>query len=116
MRAACATCARTLLLRERAGVVQASLTRNPKATLDELTALARSPQLAPDGAEALSRHLTHGDAAQIAHALCRNPRTPIPIAVAMVERLNPNDLRAIAKGLGVRAQVAQAARKRLVDR
>lgn len=108
--------ARMLLLRERAGVVQASLTRNPKATLDELTALARSPQLAPDGAEALARHPSHGDAPQIAHALCRNPRTPINIAVTLVDRLNPSDLRAIAKGLGVRPQVAQAARKRLVDR
>ena len=40
--------ARQLLMRDRAGVVQSSLVRNPKITLDEVQALARAPQLAPD--------------------------------------------------------------------
>ena len=107
--------ARALLMRERAGVIQSSLVRNPKTTLDEVQALARAPQLAPDTAELLAQHPTHGVSPQIALALVRNPRTPIPTATSMVARLSPGDLRVVAKGLGVRTQVAAAARKRLFE-
>ncbi|MDB4966920.1 MAG: hypothetical protein JWN44_2609 [Myxococcales bacterium] len=105
--------ARQLLLRERAGVVQASLVRNPKMTLDEVQMLARSPQLSPETADVLAQHPSWGSSPQIAMALVRNPRTPITVATALVAKLQPNDLRTVAKGLGVRMQVAAAARKRL---
>jgi hypothetical protein len=108
--------ARQLLMRDRAGVVQASLVRNAKITLDEIQALARAPQLAPETAETLAQHPTYGLAPSIALALVRNPRTPLPTATQLIARLSPADLRMVAKGLGVRTQVAAAARKRLVDR
>lgn len=107
--------ARQLLMRDRAGVVQSSLVRNPKITLDEVQALARAPQLSPETAETLAQHPTYGLSPQIALALVRNPRTPLPTATALIGRLNPADLRAVAKGLGVRTPVAAAARKRLLD-
>lgn len=106
---------RQLLLRDRAGVVQSSLVRNPKITLDEILALARAPNLSPDCAETLSQHPTHGMSPQVALALVRNPRTPMPTAIQLIARLSPGDLRVVAKGLGLRMQVAAAARKRLVD-
>ena len=105
--------ARTLLARDRAGPVQAALVRNPRVSLDEIQALARNPQLSPDCAESLAQHPTWGSSPVIAGALVRNPRTPLPLAYSLVDRLSQADLRTIAKGLGVRAQVAQAARKRL---
>ncbi len=108
--------ARQLLMRDRAGVVQSSLVRNPKITLDEVQALARAPQLAPETAETLAQHPSYGLSPQVALALVRNPRTPLPVATQLLARLLPADLRVIAKGLGVRTQVAAAARKRLLDR
>lgn len=105
---------RQLLVRDRAGPVQSSLVRNPKVTLDEIQALARAPQLAAETAETLAQHPTYGLSPQIALALVRNPRTPLPIAQQLIARLNPADLRAVAKGHGVRTQVAAAARNRLV--
>lgn len=105
---------RQLLMRDRAGPVQSSLVRNPKITLDEIQVLARAPQLAPETAETLAQHPTYGLSPQIALALVRNPRTPLPIAQQLIARLNPADLRAVAKGHGVRTQVAAAARNRLV--
>ncbi len=107
--------ARQLLMRDRAGVVQSSLVRNPKITLDEVQALARAPQLSPETAETLAQHPTYGVAPSIALALVRNPRTPLPTATLLVARLSPTDLRTVAKGLGVRTQVAAVARKRLID-
>jgi hypothetical protein len=106
---------RALLLRERAGVVQASLIRNPRVSLDEVTALARSSMLAPDAAEAIAENRQWSSSPQVAAALARNPRTPLRTACDILDKVNPADLRAIAKGLGVRMQVAQAARKRLFD-
>jgi hypothetical protein len=105
---------RVYLGRDRAGVVQAGLLRNPKTTIDEVLALARSPHLAPEAAEAMLEHPSYGASAQIAFALVRNPRTPITVAVDTVQKLLPSDLRVVAKGLGVRQQVAQAARKKLL--
>jgi hypothetical protein len=104
---------RAFLGRDRAGVIQASLVRNPNVTVDEVLALARAPHLAPEAAEAMDAHPSWGSSAQIAFALARNPRTPITLAVELVGKLLPSDLRVIAKGLGVRSQVAQAARKKL---
>lgn len=106
---------RQFMMKERAGVIQASLVRNPKMSLDEITALARLPHLAPDAAEAMSQHPSHGASPQVALALVRNPRTPVPIAIALVAKLSPADLRGLAKGLNVRAPIQQAARKRLFD-
>jgi hypothetical protein len=106
---------RALLSKERAGVVQASLIRNPRVSLDEVTALARSSVLAPDAAEALAENRQWGSSPQVAAALARNPRTPLRTACDILDKVTPADLRAIAKGLGVRMQVAQAARKRLFD-
>jgi hypothetical protein len=106
---------RTFLARDRAGVIQAALVRNPRVTLDEMTALARAPALAPDAAEALAQHAGFGSSPMIALALVRNPRTPLPTAINMVARLTPTDLRTVAKGVGVRAQVASAARKKLIN-
>jgi hypothetical protein len=106
---------RQLLMRDRAAVVQSSLVRNPKLSLDEAQALARAPQLAPDAAETLAQHPAWGLSPQVALALVRNPRTPLPTVTQLLPRLQPSDLRSVAKGVGVRTQVAAAARKRLFD-
>jgi hypothetical protein len=107
--------ARGILARDRAGVVQCALVRNPRMGADEIVSLARNPQLAADCAEALAQHPTHGRSPEVAFALCRNPRTPLPLVNQLLPRLSQNDLRALAKGLGVRTQVAMAARKRLFN-
>jgi hypothetical protein len=107
--------ARLLLMHERPGVVQASLVRNPKITLDEIVQLARMPHLAPDAAEAMRDHPSWGLSPQVAIALVRNPRTPITMAIQLVAKIGPAELRQVAKGLGVRTAVAQAARKRLLE-
>ena len=107
--------ARGILSRDRAGVVQCALVRNPRMGADEIVSLARNPQLAADCAEALAQHPTHGRSPEVAFALCRNPRTPMPLVNQLIPRLSQADLRMLAKGLGVRTQVAQAARKKLFN-
>lgn len=104
---------RSLLLRERIPNVQAALVRNPKLTADELMALARSPHLGAEAAEAIAKHPAWGSSPQVAMALVRNPKTPTPIGLRLIEILQPSDLRLVAKGGAVREQLAAAARKRL---
>lgn len=105
---------RTLLARDKVPTVQAALVRNPKLTVDELMALARSPHLGGEAAEAIAHHPTWGSSPQAAMALCRNPRTPTPIALKLLAIVTPGDLRILAKGGMVREQLAAAARKRLL--
>lgn len=107
--------ARGILSRDRAGTVQCALVRNPRVGADEIVSLARNPQLAADCAEALAQHPTHGRSPEVAMALCRNPRTPLPLVNQLIPRLSQADLRLLAKGLGVRTQVAMAARKKLFN-
>ncbi len=104
---------RSLLLRERIPNVQAALVRNPKLTADELMALARSPHLGAEAAEAIAKHPSWGSSPQVAMALVRNPKTPTPIGLRLIDSLQPSDLRLVAKGGTVREQLAAAARKRL---
>ena len=107
--------ARALLIRERVAAVQHALVKNPRIGLEEVKALARSSTLSAEGAEAISRHPSWGMSPQVALTLVRNPRIPTPVAALLVSRLTAADLRMVAKGTGVRAQVAAAARKRLLE-
>ena len=45
-------------------------------------------------------------------AIARNPQAPVPLVLKLLPRVPPQELRAIAKGVG-RAPIVQAARKLL---
>jgi len=105
---------RAHLMKERSSAIQLSLLKNPKVGLDEVVFLARSPLISADVVEAISRHNFYGKSQVIAAALVRNPKTPISMAIQLVNKLVVADLRQVAKGAGVRAQIAAAARKRML--
>lgn len=86
--------------------------KNPRIGLDEVQAAAKSPMVSPDALKMIAEHREWGGNPGVCASLVRNPKTPMPLALRMLDKVPMNDLKAIAKG-GARDQIVQAARKRL---
>ena len=103
---------RLALLRDVNKTLHVYVLRNPRIGLDEVQQAAKQPTLSPDGLKLIAEHREWGTNAAVCTALVRNPRTPLPIALRLLDRIPSNELRAVAKG-GARDQLVHAARKKL---
>ena len=86
--------------------------KNPRIGLDEIQGAAKSPMVSPDALKMIAEHREWGSNAIVAASLVRNPKTPMPLALRMLDKVPMSDLKAIAKG-GARDQLVHAARKKL---
>lgn len=103
---------RLALMRDVNKAIHVFVFRNPRVGLDEVQYGAKQTTLSPDALKMISEHREWGMNPTVCTALVRNPRTPLPIAVKLLDRIPANELRAVAKG-GARDQIVQAARKKL---
>lgn len=103
---------RLALLRDPSKVAHVFVLKNPRIGLDEVQAAAKSPNLAPDAIKLIAEHKEWSLNATVCTALVRNPKTPMPIALRLLDRVPLAELRAIAKG-GARDQIVHAARKKV---
>lgn len=103
---------RTMLLRDPNKVLHLYVLKNPRLGLDEVQSAARQANLSPDALKYISEHRDWSQSPTVCTALVRNPKTPLPLALRMLDRIPPNELRAIAKG-GARDQLVTAARKKV---
>lgn len=88
--------------------------RNPGLRLDEVTFIAKMTAVSPDLLKAIAEHREWVQRPEIALALVRNPKCPVPLAIQMLNHLSPRDLRQLAKSNSVRMPILQAARKKVV--
>ena len=103
---------RLALIRDPAKVAHVFVLKNPRIGIDEVLYAAKSPNLAPDAIKLIAEHKEWSVNAAICTALARNPKTPVPIALRLLDRVPMSELRAIAKG-GARDQIVHAARKKV---
>jgi hypothetical protein len=103
---------RAALLRDNNKMLHVFVLKNPRIGLDEVQAAAKLPQLSPDALKQIAEHREWSVNSTVCSALVRNPKTPLPLALRLIDRVPVSDLRAIAKG-GAREQVVHAARKKL---
>lgn len=103
---------RLALLRDPTKVAHVFVLKNPRIGIDEVQYAARSPNLAPDAIKLIAEHKEWSANSTICTALVRNPKTPVPIALKLLDRIPSSELRAIAKG-GARDQIVHAARKKV---
>jgi hypothetical protein len=89
--------------------------RNPGLRMDEITFIAKMTTVAADTLKAIAERREWFQRPEIALALVRNPKTPMPLALQMLQHLAPQDLRRLAKGSSARMPILQAARKRVVS-
>jgi hypothetical protein len=103
---------RFALLRDHNKSLHLYVLRNPRIGLDEVQAAAKMASLSPDALKFIAEHREWGQNSTICTSLVRNPKTLMPLALRLLDRIPVSEVRAIAKG-GARDQIVQAARKRL---
>ena len=103
---------RAALLRDTNKSLHLFVFKNPRLGLDEVQAAVKMPQLSPEAIKLVCEHREWGSNATVCAALVRNPKTPMPLALRMLERVPMTELKAIAKG-GARDALVHAARKKV---
>jgi hypothetical protein len=103
---------RMALLRDVNKSLHACVLRNPRIGLDEVQWAAKLTTLSPEALKLVAEHKEWGANATVCTALVRNPKTPLPIALRLLDRVPIAEVRAIAKG-GARDALVHAARKRV---
>ena len=103
---------RAAILRDTNKTLHLFVFKNPRIGLDEVQAAAKLAQLSPDAIKFIAEHREWGNNATVCAALVRNPKTPTPLALRMLDKVPLSDVKAIAKG-GARDAIVHAARKKL---
>ena len=105
---------RAAALRDRNRALHPHVLKNPRLSIEEVVALARNPQAAPELLKLVSERPEWMGRAQVAEALARNPKTPNDVGVKALAGCGSEAVRQMAKGLGAPPHITAAARKRVL--
>ena len=103
---------RFALMRDQNKVLHVYVLKNPRIGVDEVAYAAKLPSFSPDALKLIAENREWGGNATVCIALVRNPRTPLPIALRLLDKIPLSEVRALAKG-GARDQIVHAARKKV---
>ncbi len=87
---------------------------NPGLGLDEVLLIAKTNTVSPELLKAIAERSDWAQRPDIALGLVRNPKTPVPVAIKMLQHVGGQDLRQIAKMANVRMPILKAARKKVL--
>jgi hypothetical protein len=104
---------RVLLLKEPNKTIQTFLLQNPRITIEEVKHIAGFRQAGPEALNAISVNREWTGNPGVVSALVRNPKTPGPTAVKLMEKLSMDEIRRLAKSNDVPPAVTAAARKKV---
>ncbi len=106
---------RAVILRDpTARPVHQYLLRNPQIGVDEVAAIAAMRTVSPDLLKQIADRREWAQRPEIASALLRNPKTPVPLAIRMVPWVALTELRQLAKATSLRAPILREIRKRVI--
>ncbi|MFQ5350422.1 MAG: hypothetical protein ACE5EG_08275 [Thermoanaerobaculia bacterium] len=105
---------RQILLRDGSPQVLMGLLANPRIEDKEVVALAKSSSASSGVLQRIAKDRRWSTSYEIRLALVRNPQTPTPLALRMLETLREKDLRVMAKGANVREAIRAAALRKIV--
>ncbi len=102
-----------VLCRDAAPMVLLGLLNNPRLEAECVLAIAKSNFAGADIFQRIAADRRWMSSAEIRTAVVRNPKTPTPIAVRLLETLPMNELREMAKIGGMKEDLRRAAFKAL---
>jgi len=108
--------ARNILMRDSNMVVKRLVLRNPRITEDEILILTRNKSEEKEFLDFVAARRDWMRNYQIRLALVTNPKTPLPLALRLVNTMLDKDLRQIAKSKNVTGAVNSAAKRTLFRR
>lgn len=107
---------RRILLRDSSPQVLMGLLANPRIEDKEVLALVKSSAASSGVLQRIAKDRRWSLSYEIRLALVKNPQTPTPMALKMLETLRERDLRVLAKAGSVREAIRAAALRRVVKR
>ena len=105
---------RMRIMREGDRSLHRYVLRNPGLRLDEVTFIAKMTSVSIDLLKAIAERQEWAQRPEIAVALVRNPKTPVPLAIQLLRHVAPAELLRISKGGSLRMPILKAARKKAV--
>lgn len=105
---------RAAILREGNPSLQLQVLRNPGLQPDEVAAIAKMRTVTPELLKQITDRREWAQRPEVAIGLVRNPKTPIPLAIRMLDHVSQQDLRQLAKDANTRTAIQQAARKKVL--
>jgi hypothetical protein len=93
-----------------------ALVRNPNLRLPETRSLAAIPHLQPSTLELLSRDPRWANDEEINCAIVAHPRTPLVLAMKIVDKLKPPAIKKLIQRPGVPPSIRTQLQRRLIPR
>ncbi len=108
--------ARGLLIREASKMIATTVLDNPRITIGEIEFFARSTSISEDVIRKIGTNSEWSKKISVVSALVNNPKTPVGISLAFVNRLSDRELSILEKSRNVPAPVRMSARNYLAKR
>lgn len=105
---------RAAILRDTNPALHGHVLRNPGLQLDEIAAIAKMRTVTPELLKQIADKREWAQRPEIAIALVRNPKTPVNIAIRLLDHVGPAELRQLAKDQHTRTPIQHAARKKVL--
>jgi hypothetical protein len=102
---------RTILIRDPNRLVSSAVLGSPRITEAEIESISAMKNVSDQVLRQIGNHREWTKKYTVLNNLVRNPRTPIGLALSMVPRLNPKDIKGVAVDRNVPEPVRKQAQK-----
>jgi len=108
--------ARNLLIHDPNKIIPLAVMRNPRLSEDEVILYAQLRSIAEEIFWAISKHKTWVKNYHVKLALVSNPKSPLPLAIKLLDHLHDRDLQNISRSKNVSYVLARSAARLLFKR
>lgn len=106
---------RALLVRDPNRMVASAVLSSPKLTTSEVEAFAKMANVSEDVLRTIGQNRAWVKSYTVAHALARNPKTPVAMSLNLLQRITDRDVKALSVDRNVPEPLRVAARKRVAN-
>ena len=103
--------ARDILLKDSNKLVSSTVLKNPRITEEEIVKIVYSRNIADDILRQVANNKEWLKKYSIKLGMINNPKTPLPIAMRLLNQLNEKDVQRLAKSKNVSSALSAAAKK-----
>ncbi len=105
---------RAILIRDPNKLISVAVLSSPKLTDSEVEAIAKMSSVSDEILRIISNNRNWMKYYVVVSALARNPKTPLPVSMNLLNRLNEKDLKVLSTNRNVPEVLRTTARKKLV--
>jgi hypothetical protein len=105
---------RAILVRDPNKLISVAVLSSPKLTDSEVEAIAKMSSVSEEILRIISHNRKWVKNYVVVSALARNPKTPLPISMNLLSRLNEKDLKILSTNRNIPEVLRTTARKKIV--